>query len=714
MKTFRRLTLLGLFAAIGVALAVSVAISTTKTDIGTDTRQGSAPKERAIDRASEPQEVASPPLRQPSSAPSVSVIARPPLKIPSGPLVAVPYPPRTQQFLLSQADAPRLPSAMEFMQRQLGLAPVPEPPVVTPPSTATSPAAAADTEPLIESEGDGNLKILLQDDDLVEVLGLLAEQANLNILASSSVQGKVSATLNGVDINGAMDAILKSTGFTTRRDGNILFVGTPEDFDAMEQIMDQVATRVYRPNYVTAAELQTLIQPMLTETVGIMSVSSPAETGMATNDSAAGGNSLAVGDVILVRDYEAVLAGVDQMVEEIDTRPMQVSIEAMILSVNLKDGNDFGVNFELLRNNDNAKFGWGTIPEGSDTKPFDAVDVVKAVAIDGLTRVALGGGLKFGYLDQSLGVFLDALETIGDTNVIATPRVLVLNKQPAEIQIGAENGYVSTTQTETSTTQSVEFLKTGTVLRLRPYIATDGLIRLEIHPELSSGSVEVKDGFTLPNKEVTQVTTNIMIRDGCTAIIGGLIREELETTTSQVPLFGSLPLIGVAFRSKSETIERHEVIVLITPRIVYEPGTSLEGDKAACEGYRRQAVYAEKMSPLIGKRSIGRRYFRLAQDAWAVGDRHKALQNAEMSIHFDPMNTAAIELRSDIWIGKPLQGPMPTGPMIGPDSMDGRMLPGRLLDDLQYGPTDQMTRLHPLDPGQPGKHTDIAIPRKLR
>ncbi|HYW78731.1 MAG TPA: hypothetical protein VE890_04105, partial [Thermoguttaceae bacterium] len=613
MKIFRRLTLLGLFGTIGVAMAVSVAISTTDTaaNIATKTAadtdiavpHASAPTPRPADLPSEPQEVEPPRLRQPSSVPTVSVLAKPPLEIPSGPLVAAPYPPRTQQFLLSQSDTSRLPSAMQFMQRQLGLRSSPEPvaappsnvappSTVTPPAATPPPAAAIDTEPLIESEGDGNLKILFQDDDLTEVLSLLAEHASLNILASSSVQGKVSATLNGVDINQALDAVLKSTQFTTRRDGDILFVGTDADFEAMEHILDQTGTRVYRPNYVTAAELQALIQPMLTEEVGAISVSSPAETGIATNDTAVGGDDLAVGDVILVRDYEAVLAAIDQVVEEIDTRPMQVAIEAMILSVNLNDGNDFGVNFEILRDNDNAKLGWGVMPEATASNRFDTVDVVKTLAVDGLTRVALGGGLKFGYLDQSLGAFLDALETIGDTNVIATPRVLVLNKQPAEIQIGAENGYVSTTQTETSTTQSVEFLKTGTVLRLRPFIATDGLIRMEIHPELSSGSVEVKDGFTLPNKEVTQVTTNIMIRDGCTAVIGGLIREELETTTSQVPLFGSLPLIGVAFRNKSETIERQEVIVLITPRIVYEPASSLEGNEVACEVRRRQAVYA--------------------------------------------------------------------------------------------------------------------------
>ena len=112
---------------------------------------------------------------------------------------------------------------------------------------------------MIDAEGDGRLTIHIQDDDIREVLDMLSEQGNLNILASKSVQGKVSATLNGVDIDSALEAILKSTGYVSRREGNFIFVGTPEDFTTMEQALDRVGTRVYRPNYVTAAELQTLI-----------------------------------------------------------------------------------------------------------------------------------------------------------------------------------------------------------------------------------------------------------------------------------------------------------------------------------------------------------------------------------------------------------------------------------------------------------------------
>ena len=95
-------------------------------------------------------------------------------------------------------------------------------------------------------------------------------------------------------------------------------------------------------------------------------------------------------------------------------------------------------------------------------------------------------------------MFLDCLEKIGDTNVIASPRLMCLNKQRAEIQIGEELGYVSTTVTESSSTQTINFLSVGTLLRMRPYIGNDGLIRLEVHPELSTGTVQVQQVCRCP------------------------------------------------------------------------------------------------------------------------------------------------------------------------------------------------------------------------
>jgi hypothetical protein len=184
-------------------------------------------------------------------------------------------------------------------------------------------------------------------------------------------------------------------------------------------------------------------------------------------------------------------------------------------------------------------------------------------------------------------------------------------------------------------------------LRIRPFIGNDGLIRLEVHPELSTGSVDVQQGLSLPSKAVTQVTTNVLCPDGCTVVIGGLIREDLTTGTTQLPFLGSAPYIGWLFRQKTETIGRNEIIVLITPRIVSEPFMGQEGVKLGNDFTQRQAVYFDKMSP-IGRRNLGQHHLRLARAAYTAGDQVVAMKQVNLAIHYDPLNRDAIVLRNDI------------------------------------------------------------------
>jgi type IV pilus assembly protein PilQ len=356
----------------------------------------------------------------------------------------------------------------------------------------------------------------------------------------------------------------------------------------------------------------------------------------------------------------------------------------MILSVKLNDTNRFGVDFELLRD-----------------KP--QVLLASGSPLNDLSSVELNGGLKFGYLDGSVSAFLDALESIGEADIIATPRLMCVNRQRAEILIGSQLGYVSTTQTETASTQNVEFLEVGTQLRLRPFIATDGQVRLEVHPELSTGQVRVEQNFTLPDKEVTQVTTNVMVRDGSTVIIGGLIRDELTNTITQTPFLGSLPWVGVAFRRTIEENERREILVLITPHIVYEPEVSFRGDKAAREFHHRHMQYADKLNPL-GKRYLGRKFFHAAQQAWHAGNQPRALRLSNLSIHFDPSRRAALDLRSDIVDGRRRGDhtdvhPPRIGPGLHP--LDSEVLAPWLLDGLQNPSPEARSLRHPVDPGQP-------------
>jgi type IV pilus assembly protein PilQ len=483
--------------------------------------------------------------------------------------------------------------------------------------------------PAIErSEEDGKLSISLEDSDVREALKVFSQAANIDILASKNVGGTVTASLRDVDAETALSAILKTAGLVWRHEDGIVYVGTPADFEAMDQTQDRILMRVYRPNYIKAADLMTLITPMLSEH-GKATVSAAAQVDIPSDQTKTGGNDFAGPDVVVVRDYEAILKQVDQLYAQVDINPRQVAIEAMIINVKLDDEYTLGVNWEVLRDRNNIRLVVGN--------PLN--DLANLPTAD--------GGLNFGYLDSSLSVFIQALESIGDTNVIASPRLLCLNKQRAEIQIGEQLGYVNTTVTQTFSTQSVSFLDVGTLLRIRPFIGDNGKIRMEVHPELSTGTVTVDAGLTLPNKSVTQVTTNVECDDGRTIVIGGLIREDLKTNTSQVPYLGNLPWVGPLFRTKTEDTERSEIIVLITPRIVCEPMLGEEGIKYERQFVNRHSVVFDKMSP-IARRNYALRYQRLARAAFAAGDFETALRQIDWSIQFDSMNREAINLRGEI------------------------------------------------------------------
>ncbi|MFN3151613.1 hypothetical protein [Bremerella sp.] len=531
-------------------------------------------------------------------------------------------------------------SKMESNNTQLPLAPAP-----TTQTTSTQTPAAVEEVPAVETnpsqlprpsqpriipdEGDDKLTIVIQDSDIREVLELLSEQGQLNILPSQNVQGTVSASLTKVDVRTALAAILRSTGYVMQQEGDFIYVGTPEDMLSMQRLQDQVGTRIYRLKYVRATEVQTLLTPMLTEGLGTISISTESKIGIAPDSNNPGSDDYAGVETVIIRDYEQNLLKIDRAILEIDCRPLQVAIEAMILSVQLDDSLDMGVSFEALRQNDHIRLISGFPPQ--------------SLASLGLSD----GGLKLGYLDANLSLFVEALESVGETNVIAAPQLLVLNKQKAEILIGEQKGYISTTVTETASTQSVEFLEVGTQLRIRPFITNDGMVRLDVHPEISTGEVRVESGLTIPDKEVTQVTTNIMCPDGRTVVIGGLIKSSQSKAAFQIPYLGSLPGAGLLFRQKREELERQELIVLITPRIVDPNHISDEGEKARDLFELQHEYSADKMSPL-SKRHIGRNYYRLATSAWATGDAYSALRYVNLAIHYDNSQLEAVALRDEI------------------------------------------------------------------
>jgi type II secretory pathway component GspD/PulD (secretin) len=175
------------------------------------------------------------------------------------------------------------------------------------------------------------------------------------------------------------------------------------------------------------------------------------------------------------------------------------------------------------------------------------------------------GGLNIGYFTGRVGAFLRALDDLTDVEILATPKIITLNKQRGEVMLGRRDGFITSVTTQTITTQRIEYLETGTRLIYRPFIASDGLIRLEIHPEDSDGGL-TEDG--LPFKNTAELTTNVMVRDGETVVIGGLFRTRDIEDVKQVPYLGDVPLLGALFRGSVHTTIREEIIVMLTPHVL--------------------------------------------------------------------------------------------------------------------------------------------------
>ena len=257
----------------------------------------------------------------------------------------------------------------------------------------------------------------------------------------------------------------------------------------------------------------------------------------------------------------------------------------IILSVTLDDNQQLGVNFSVIDRLQNVAFVNGSANAINNMGGFKPAKVLTTAPIvtgstatpsTALTNLQPGfafpvdQGLRFGFITHNIAGFVQALETLSKVNILASPRVLVLNKQRAEIQLGQRLGYRNTVTNLTSSLQTVDFLSVGTLLTLRPYVATDGMNRMEIHPEKSTGAL---DANGIPQTNTQELTTNILVPDGsATIVIGGLIDDQDSVAQTGIPGLSRLQRLGFLFRNRVSAVHKSELIVLLTPRILQRGG----------------------------------------------------------------------------------------------------------------------------------------------
>ena len=449
-------------------------------------------------------------------------------------------------------------------------------------TTTTVTHAAVSRTVLPNPDGTFSLTIT-KDADILETLRTVGFQAQKSILPSKDVHGTLPALdLYNVTVHEALDAILKINGFAYREEGGFIYVYSAKEIADLEKASRVTTTEVFRTFYTPAANAVVMIKPVLSND-GQVAISQPAVSGIDTGTKDVGGNSNASEDTLVVTDYPENLERVRKVLKEIDRRPQQILLEATIMSASLNENNALGVNFTAMGGVDFSTLTGGPVAAGTALggSVADALNGnilndknVGPITDKGYAAGAVGGnGLQVGLVKNDIGLFINALEGITDTTILANPKILALNKQKGEVIVGREDGYLTTTVTDNASIQTVQFLDTGTRLIFRPFIGDDGYIRMEIHPEDSSGGLS---SANLPYKVTTETTSNIMVKDGHTIVIGGLFRESTNTTRSQVPFLGNLPVAGYLFRSQTDTTIRQEIIILLTPHIVKD-------DNAYCE-----------------------------------------------------------------------------------------------------------------------------------
>ena len=502
----------------------------------------------------------------------------------------------------------------------------------------------------------GEIELHVKNLEISRVLQLLSIQSKRNIVASRNVAGTLSADLYGVEFYDALDAILQPNGFGYREKGNFIYVYTAAEIEELDEAERTLIHRVIRLNYITAADASAFITPMLSP-AGSVSLSGEPPTGFAASAGDGGANSFAHHDTMVVRDYAEVVDEIVGILSELDVRPTQVLIEATILQAALDDDTALGVDFNIVADYTMANFETPLNVVDTIMDPAniigDADTVLGAIgtgeAIQSTVGNVLGGdsSMKLGILGSEFSVFVRALDRVTDTTVVANPKVMVLNRQRADLLVGGRLGYLSTTSTESSTTQTVEFLDVGTQLSVRPFISEDGFVRMELRPSISDGTTSAVDGVVIPNETTQEMTTNIMVRSGQTIVLGGLFKEDISTTRTQWPILGDLPLAGGAFKGKDDQVDRSEVIFLIKPTVIKDEALYAAGEHAreSIEQARlgaRQGLLPWSRSKLVaGHMRDAHRYYR-------DGDTEKALWCTNLALWLEPDLVEARRLKVEL------------------------------------------------------------------
>jgi len=534
------------------------------------------------------------------------------------------------------------------------------------------------------------VELHVRDEDLSTVLQMLALQSERSIVMTQNVSGTVTANLFRVSIFEALDALLYYNGFRYITEGDIVYVLTADEVAAIEAAKQERVAEVIELKHMTSSDAAAFATPLLSRDGGSIQALGSTSDYNNTGSGPVGNDSYAGKSIIVIFDYPGRIDMIRSLIQRLDTKPSQVLVEATILQSAITEANAFGVDFAFLANLEFSQFtsfggplsvvntiisgggsgtgtgggaggggmdpGMGGAGTGGGTAiPADNQGFALNTNIGGVDGA---GGLKLGVVADSFAAFIRLLDEAGDTTIISNPKVLTLNRQAASVQVGRRVGYLSTTTTDTSTSETVEFLDTGTQLRFRPFVTGDGYIRMELQPEVSNPIIRtVSDSTgnirTIPDEDTSKLSTNVLVRDGNTIVLGGLFVERTAATRRQVPFLGDIPVLGAAFRGQEDTTDRSEIIFMITPSVVEDGELAMAGEKGM--SYVKNVRAGAREGLLIWSRERQSSQLLVEAERFAAqGDTEQALEKVKRALALNPNQPEAIELRSRLMNKSPM------------------------------------------------------------
>lgn len=406
----------------------------------------------------------------------------------------------------------------------------------------------------------------LQDADLINVMRLFAEIANLNIILAPDVKGKVTVRMVNIPWDQAMDTILRMNGLGYALEDNILRIASvgaltkeaEDDLKSKEakKKAEDLVTRIVPINYATAAGVDATIKK---------SLSPRGDTVVDTRT-----------NTIIIKDIARNVDDVVSLIKVLDKPIAQIMIEARIVEASLTFSRQIGVqwggNFTADAAHGNStglNFPNSVGVTGSSLLgPTPSGNGNFLVNMPAAVGSGSGGaiGFQFGSLSKALNLdlVLSALESTGEGKVISQPRISALDNKEAKIEQGLSIPYSTTSASGTQ----IQFIDAKLALTVTPHATPDGKVFLKITATKNAPDTSILGASGQPSIRKNEATTEILLADGETAVIGGILTINKTVNYTKVPFFGDLPLIGWLFKNESKTDTRGELLIFITPRLV--------------------------------------------------------------------------------------------------------------------------------------------------